>query len=118
MKKLLILLVMLTVGFVAAQQKNVKYEVESEDLVKVIYYYEDGTVKEEGFFKNKKLEGKWSKYDSQGKKIVEVHYKEGIKVGTWFYWNDTSLKQVNYKDNTIASVNVWKEDSKLASNDR
>lgn len=45
---------MATLGF--SQEIDPTYIVEG-DLVKATYYYEDGSIKTQGFFKNKKLTG-------------------------------------------------------------
>lgn len=115
MKKLLFLLMVLSVSISQAQNVEPTYQVDGEK-VKVTNYYEDGSIESQGFFKNKKLEGKWTKYDRSGNKMVVGYYKDGKKVGTWFQWNEDTLRQINYQDNVIASVNVWKEDTKLAIN--
>lgn len=113
MKKIvtICMLGLVTLGF--AQEKKVSYTAEG-DLVKATYYYEDGSIKTEGFFKDKKLTGEWVLYDKSGNKIQLAYYNEGKKVGKWFVWAKESLKEINYKDNAIASVNVWQPESKVA----
>ena len=113
MKRLVILAAFLSATFVNAQEVEPKYEVVG-DLVKVTSFYEDGKVKEEGYFKNKKLQGTWVTYDDKGNKTAIAHYENGKKVGKWFMWHKDGLKEVNYKDNAIASVQHWKESSTIA----
>lgn len=36
------------------------------NLVKATYYYDNGSVQQEGFFKDGKLEGKWTSFDLNG----------------------------------------------------
>jgi antitoxin component YwqK of YwqJK toxin-antitoxin module len=115
MKKLFALILLFTVSLTNAQDVEPTFE-KSEDLVKATYYYEDGSIKEQGFFKDKKLEGRWVSYDKKGKKTMIAHYKAGKKVGKWFAWNDSKLKEINYIDNAIVSVKTWSEDTRLASN--
>lgn len=115
MKKLLAIAFLLSFSLVQAQDKQPKYEAVG-DLVKATYYYADGTVKKEGFFKNKKLTGKWTQFDTKGNKTVVGYYKQGKKVGTWFQWKKHTLRQINYDNNVIASVNTWKEEGKVAVN--
>jgi len=43
-------------------------EAEGE-LVKATYYHEDVTISKEEYFKNKKLTGKWIRFDKQGNKV-------------------------------------------------
>lgn len=115
MKKLFTLFLLFTVSLSSAQDVEPKFE-KSEGLVKATYYYKDGSIKEQGFFKDKKLEGRWVSYNKRGKKTMIAHYKAGKKVGKWFAWNNSKLKEINYVDNAIASVKTWSEDIRLASN--
>jgi antitoxin component YwqK of YwqJK toxin-antitoxin module len=91
------------------------YEVEG-DLVKATYFHEDGSVKTEGYFKEKKLTGKWIRFDKQGNKKQMAFYKEGKKTGKWFFWDEGSLREVTYNNNNIKGVNLWKAESKVAVN--
>ncbi|MFY9243387.1 MAG: nicotinic acid mononucleotide adenyltransferase [Polaribacter sp.] len=100
-----------------AQEKQTTFEAEG-DLVKATYYYEDGSVKTQGFFKDKKLSGEWTSYDKSGNKVQLAYYDNGKKVGKWFVWTNESLKEINYENNSIASVYVWKSDSKVAFNNK
>ena len=113
MKKLFVIACLFAVGFMQAQEIEPKYE-KAGDMVQVTKFFEDGSVKEQGFFKNKKLAGTWVTFDKNGNKTAIAHYEAGKKVGKWFLWDKQSLKEVNYENNTIASVQVWKEDSKIA----
>ncbi|MBG7613485.1 nicotinic acid mononucleotide adenyltransferase [Polaribacter sp. BAL334] len=117
MKKLITIcmLAMATLGF--SQEIDPTYIVEG-DLVKATYYYEDGSIKTQGFFKNKKLTGEWVQFDKSGNKTQLAYYNEGKKVGKWFIWTEDTIKEINYKDNVISSVNVFKNDSKVAFNNK
>ena len=37
--------------------------------MKATYYHEDSTISKEEYFKNKKLTGKWTRFDKQGNKV-------------------------------------------------
>lgn len=100
-----------TLGF--AQDKQPSFKADG-DLVKATYYFEDGTIKTQGFFKDKKITGEWTRFDKEGKKIQQAFYNEGKKVGKWFIWSKDSLKEINYENNAIASVNEWRPESKVA----
>ena len=116
MKKM-IFLACLFIGLVTqAQEKKPLYEAVG-DLVKATYYYADGSVESQGFFKDRKLTGQWTKFDEKGNKIAIGYYKKGKKVGTWFQWKGNVLRQINYDNNKIASVSNWKEDTKVAVNE-
>lgn len=115
MKKLLFIACILSVGLMQAQDKQPTYE-RSGDLVKATYYYEDGSIEKQGYFKNKKLTGEWTQFDKKGNKVAIGHYKDGKKVGKWFIWNKDLLTEINYENNVIASVNTWKQDTRVAVN--
>jgi antitoxin component YwqK of YwqJK toxin-antitoxin module len=115
MKKILTLIALCiaTIGY--SQDKETTYTIEG-DLVKATYYYEDGSISTEGYFKDKKLTGQWTRFDKEGNKTQIAKYKDGKKVGKWFAWNNESLKEINYNNNVIVSVNLWKHEASLASN--
>ncbi len=115
MKKLLAIAFLLSVMLVSAQEKEPTFEAVG-DQVKATYYFADGTIHKQGFFKDKKLTGEWTQFDKKGNKVAVGFYKEGKKEGTWFQWNNNKLRQINYDNNVIASVSIWKEDTKLAFN--
>ena len=114
MRKLLILACLVVGVSIQAQDSNSKYE-KAGDLVKVTRFYEDGTVKEQGFYKDKMLTGMWTTYDSKGNKTAIAHYEAGKKVGKWFMWQDSALKEIDYRNNSIVNVQSWKEDTQLAT---
>jgi len=116
MKKLILLAVFFIAAQGFSQENETTFEKEGE-LVKATYYFDNGSVKVQGFFKNKKLTGTWTSYDINGNKTQIAQYNEGNKVGKWFVWNDASLKEITYKNNFIVSVNDWKSESRLAFND-
>jgi len=116
MRKIIALVFLFTVSISNAQEIASKYE-KSGEMVKATYYFEDGSVKEQGFFKDAKLTGKWVSYDKEGEKTMIAHYNAGKKVGKWFAWNSTSLKEINYINNAIVSVKNWEEEPKLAFNE-
>jgi len=113
MKKILILVCLIVGVAVQAQQKKSLFEKEGK-LVKFTSFHDNGAVNEIGYFKNNKLEGVWKKFNTQGKKITLANYKQGAKVGKWFFWTQEGLKEVNYDNNTIVSVQSWKEENTVA----
>jgi len=115
MKKVFLLAVLLMSTIVFAQEKEPKFE-KFGDLVKATYYNEDGKISVQGFFKDKKLTGEWVRFDNQGNKTKIAYYKDGKKVGKWFVWNNESLKEINYNNNVIVSVNTWKSETRVAVN--
>ncbi|WP_158840158.1 toxin-antitoxin system YwqK family antitoxin [Polaribacter sp. L3A8] len=115
MKKILTLIVLCVATIGYSQDKETTYTAEG-NLVKATYYYEDGSISTEGYFKDKKLTGEWIRFDKQGNKIQIANYQDGKKVGKWFVWNNDSLKEINYDNNAVVDVNVWKHETRLASN--
>ena len=114
MKKLLLALFLVSaVSF--SQEKQPKFEKQG-GLVKATYYYDNGNIKVQGFFKNKKLTGIWTSFDQAGNKTQIGQYNNGKKVGKWFVWNNDNLKEITYKNSVIIGVNDWKSESKLAIN--
>ena len=69
-----------------------------------------------GFFKDKKLTGEWTSFDTKGNKTQTAFYKAGKKVGKWLVWNKNILKEIDYYNNAVVSINTWKSESKVAVN--
>ncbi|MCG8183052.1 toxin-antitoxin system YwqK family antitoxin [Tenacibaculum piscium] len=113
MKKFILVVCILSISLLQAQNTEVTFEKEG-DLVKATYFYKDGKVKEQGFFKYKKLQGTWISFDTKGNKTAIAHYKEGKKSGKWFMWQADGLKEIDYNNNVIAGVQTWKEETKMA----
>jgi antitoxin component YwqK of YwqJK toxin-antitoxin module len=119
MKKIknILLATILTFGAAAMAQESPEPKFEKEgNLIKGTFFYEDGSVKQEGTYKDGKLHGKWVAYDTNGKKQSMATYTEGNKTGKWFFWTADKLTEVDYDNNQIANVNTWKSDGTLADN--
>jgi antitoxin component YwqK of YwqJK toxin-antitoxin module len=115
MKKAILLAILFISAIGFSQQKETTFERDG-DLVKATYYYDNGDVKVEGFFKDKKLTGTWTSFDKQGNKTQIAQYKAGKKVGKWFVWNKESLKEITYNNNAVVGVKDWRAETKLAFN--
>lgn len=117
MKKTLILLITLCVGFTYAQDKNEPKLEKKGDLTQVTYFHDNGIVEQKGAFDiNGKLQGEWTSFDVEGNKVAVGTYEAGKKVGKWFFWADDTLREVDFVESKIANVNEWKNESKLAIN--
>lgn len=104
MKKSVILAALLFSGILAAQEVNPELEAVGNS-VKATYYYDNGRVQQEGFFKDGKLDGVWVSYDERGNKKAIGEYTDGVKTGKWIYFTDNNnLSEVAYVDNKVASV--------------
>ena len=98
-----------------AQKERVLKLNKDTNLIDVTYYHDNGVVSQTGTYTlDGKLQGNWLSFDAKGNKIVSANYDNGIKVGKWFYWNDKTLKEVDYSNNVIASVNEWTNKEALA----
>ena len=117
MKNTLLIMMLCLATKAIAQDKQTTYSVEG-DLVKATYYYDDGSTRMQGYFKDKKLTGEWIRFDKSGNKIQLGYYENGNNVGKWFVWGKDSLKEINYQNNVVASVNNWKSESKIALNNK
>ena len=113
MKKALIIVLFFCTGLIFAQETTYKKE---GGLVAVTHYYENGNVKETGFYKNKKLHGEWTKYNKKGIKVVRAYYNDGKKTGKWMYSLDGVLTEVDYESNKIVNVYTWNKDDRIAVN--
>jgi antitoxin component YwqK of YwqJK toxin-antitoxin module len=110
MKKYVILVAILFSEIVFAQETNPTLEIVGQK-VKATYHFENGKVQQEGFFKNGKLDGVWTSYDTNGNKKAIGNYDKGVKTGKWFFWNGSNLSEVDYSNSKIASIKKWKRDT-------
>ena len=68
MKKIITICMLGIVSLGFAQEKQPTFSAEG-DLVKATYYYEDGSIKTQGFFRDKKLAGEWVRFENQVRKF-------------------------------------------------
>jgi len=95
---------LITVISFGQQKRDLKLN-EDTNLIEVVYYHDNGVVSQTGFYTlDGKLQGVWLSFDKKGKKIVSANYDNGKKVGKWYYWNNDTVKEVDYTDNVIANV--------------
>lgn len=117
MKNITLALALIFSFAVFAQEKAVEPKFEKDGkMVKATYYHENGEIAQIGHYLNGKLQGEWISYDVTGEKIAIANYDEGKKTGKWFFWNDETLKEVDYTDNRIANVTVWNNDNPIVKN--
>ncbi|MDO1501906.1 nicotinic acid mononucleotide adenyltransferase [Winogradskyella maritima] len=117
MKKFITLIAILAVSFSFAQKERSLTLNKKTDLIDVVYYHDNGKISQTGSYtKDGKLHGDWYSYCEEGNKIVSASYENGKKVGKWFYWSGDTLKEVDYSNNVIASINEWTEKTPVATN--
>ena len=112
MNKKVLFLFALLISIVSFAQQERKLELnKNTNLINVTYYHDIGVISQTGFYTlDGKLQGEWLSFNTEGKKSVSANYDNGKKVGKWFYWNDKTLKEVDYTNNAIANVSEWKAD--------
>lgn len=118
MKKNIVLVFAFLISVVsfAQQERDLKFN-DTKDLIEVTYYHDNGAVSQTGAYTlDGKLQGEWLSYNTEGKKQVSANYDNGKKVGKWFFWKDTTLKEVDYDNNAIASVSEWEVKTPVADN--
>lgn len=104
MKKFLLVAALMVSGIMFSQSGTPVLEAEGQ-LVKATYYYENGKVQQVGYFKEGKLDGKWTSYDESGNVKAIAEYTNGTKTGKWMYFsNSVCVNEVNFSDNQIISV--------------
>jgi antitoxin component YwqK of YwqJK toxin-antitoxin module len=120
MKRILVLLLVLSVSMTYAQKERELKLNKDTDLIEVTYFHENGTVSQTGFYNlDGKPHGDWFSYCKEGNKLVSAQYDNGMKTGTWFFWQDEMLREVNYSNGGISEVSEWMNaESVVASNDQ
>lgn len=116
MKKYAIVIAVLFIStsIFAQADKEVKLE-KKGDLTEATYYYDNGSIEQQGTFNaDGQLHGVWTSYDIEGNKVAKGQYVEGKKHGKWFFWAGDSLKEVDYVNHKIVSVNEWNDKTKVA----
>ena len=94
MKNTFLVLAILFGSFLFAQENNPSVQLEkvTEDIVMIKVFHDNGEIAQSGFVKNNKLEGKWESFTASGDRVSTGNYKEGKKVGQWFFFcEDTVL---------------------------
>lgn len=106
--KIVLFLALMTISLGFAQEISPKFE-KMGDLVKATYFYQDGSIKQIGYFDNNKLHGEWVSYDEKGNKTTLAHYEYGKKTGAWLVLANGIVKQVTYEANKVIDVKDLKE---------
>tara|TARA_B100000524_G_scaffold340743_1_gene234161 strand:+ start:2814 stop:3167 length:354 start_codon:yes stop_codon:yes gene_type:complete len=89
-------------------QNNDKKKIEFNnitELIDVTYYYNDGTIKQQGSFNTSGLpHGSWTSYDQNGNKLCIGKYKNGKKTGKWYFFNLNKVDSVYFDGGSITSI--------------
>jgi antitoxin component YwqK of YwqJK toxin-antitoxin module len=115
MKNLVVVALMMISAISFAQNERTLKLNQDTNTIDVVYYHDNGQISQTGAYTlDGKLQGEWLSFDAKGKKTVSATYDNGKKVGKWFFWNENTLKEVDYSNNAVASVNVWTNTSSVA----
>jgi antitoxin component YwqK of YwqJK toxin-antitoxin module len=116
MNKNVFLMFALFIGMVSFAQQERQLKINDDtNLIEVTYYHDNGVVSQTGFYTlDGKLQGEWLSFNTKGEKSVSANYDNGKKVGKWFYWTDKTLKEVDYTNNAIVSINEWQKGAKTS----
>ena len=121
MKKIILTSFLLCVALLSYPQEKDNVIVKQKgDLTEATYYYQDGSIQQKGTFnKEGELHGEWISYDPEGNKLAVGKYVNGQKHGKWFFWtSEDVLKEVDYLNSKITSVNEWKGKTRVAVRNR
>jgi len=83
----IVLIISFVLSLTTAQAQDISPTFKTEgDKVKATYYFADGSVYRQGFFKNKKLTGEWCGQSliKKGIKLQQVFMKMGKKLAFGF----------------------------------
>ena len=103
----------------AQEQSKKDTYVKNGDAIEATKYHDNGVISQTGLLnKEGKPNGDWVSYNRDGVKIAEAKYNNGEKVGTWFFWKDDTLTEVEYANSRVATVHTWNnKDTRVVSND-
>lgn len=115
MKNILIIALIFCSAVAFAQQDRTLEYNKKTKLTEAKYFHDNGVISQEGTFNSQgKLQGQWISYDKDGKKVAVANYENGRKVGKWFFWDNESLREVEFVDNEIVEVKEWTQSKNVA----
>jgi antitoxin component YwqK of YwqJK toxin-antitoxin module len=113
-KSILLVATFLFVSVLTAQDIQPNFEKQGQ-LIKGTFYYQDGSISQQGTYKDGKLHGQWVSYDQNGKKTALANYINGKKTGKWFFWSSHQLTEVDYHNDRIAEVVNYKQNKAIVN---
>lgn len=118
MKNLLYILAFLPLSLFAQEKTITKYFASGEtksiytvddSQVSVTNFYENGTIKEKGFYNNNgNPDGVWTSFDTNGNKNAQAFYVDGQKEGIWLHFDNSNktVKQVTYSGDLAVNLEI------------
>lgn len=96
--------------FYSDGQLKARYSNLGSNVIQVTYFYDDGAVRETGFFKDNQNHGHWVSYDTLGKKTTEGLYHNSNREGSWRFWDvDGEVHCVIYYNHNRITATVIAE---------
>ena len=83
--------------------------------MKLTQFHDNGQIAQHGNIYCNKLDGVWESFDAEGNKIAVSNYDKGVKSGTWFFWTDEHLIEVEFINNNVEDVIYWNTTERTAS---
>lgn len=107
MKKLFTTL-FIVFGFSLFGQQAYLDDWNADGVMEYVKYSDDGKKIEEGYVIDGKYHGKWTSYYTDGTIRVIARFKNGIKHGTWSFYNENGelTHEVVYENNRKVSALV------------
>ncbi|PQB05221.1 toxin-antitoxin system YwqK family antitoxin [Aureitalea marina] len=120
MKKLALLLVvgLCSMSLMTAQDiKKDTYERDG-DRIEATIYHDNGEIAQLGVYNLEGvLDGDWISFDRFGQIVSVGQYANGVKVGTWRFYANNTMKEVIYSDSKIVRVDTYEiTDTRVVSN--
>ena len=116
MKAQIILIFVFVFGFTFSYGQTTKVErTASTQVMKFTQFHDNGEIAQHGHIHSNKLDGVWESFDAAGNKIAVGNYDNGVKAGTWFFWTDEQLIEVEFTNNKVQDVIYWNTSERTAS---
>jgi len=111
----MILIFVFVFGFTFSYGQTTKVaRTSSPQLMKLTQFHDNGEIAQHGHIHRNKLDGVWESFDAEGNKIAVGNYENGVKAGTWFFWTDEQLIEVEFTNNKVQDVIYWNNSERTA----
>jgi antitoxin component YwqK of YwqJK toxin-antitoxin module len=87
------------------------------ERVHFISYHENGRMKEQGGYRNGKLDGLWKQYTDTGALLTRATFRNGIRQGVWEFRTeaDKPLGQLRYSNGVLTHGEQYNEQGDLVA---
>lgn len=97
-------------GVITSNKDGIKSEMTIKDGIvngDATYYYASGKVMESGLFTEGKKDSKWTRYNENGTTSAIAFYSLGKKTGTWLVFDDNGKKRFEMNYNNGEKTGTW-----------